>query len=106
MVKSGEAAETRFYLAVVCGKGDAEVGVVGWFAALVVVGLVDGVEKVCGDDEDVYNAAVGVEPNGAGGGLGVAGANSNAIVDGLNPRGCELLWENALAIVMLGITVR
>lgn len=89
-----------------CGKGDAEIGIIGWFAALVVVGLVDGVEEVCGDDEDVNNAAVGVEPSGAGGGLGVAGADSNAIVDGLNPRGCELLWENALAIVMVGITVR
>lgn len=59
-------------------------------AAEVEVGLVDGVGEVDGYDEDVDVAAMVIEPRAAGLGLGIAGADREAIVDGLDPRGCDL----------------
>lgn len=49
------------------------------------VGFVDGVDEVEGDDEDVDGSSMGVEAWGAWRGLRVAGADCDAVVDGLRP---------------------
>lgn len=59
-------------------------------AAEVEVGLVDGVGEVDGYDEDMDVAAMVIEPRAAGLGFRIAGADREAIVDGLDPRGCDL----------------
>lgn len=52
--------------------------------------FVDGVEEVGGYDEDVDSAAMLGVAWGAGLGLGVAGTDGDAVVDGLDPGRCEL----------------
>lgn len=86
-----EAAEAGFDLAVGRGERDAEVGVEGTLALQVVVGFVDGVEQVEGDDDDVDAAAVLGEARGAGVGFWVAGADGDGVVEGLRPA-CYELW--------------
>ena len=56
-----------------------------------VVGLVDGVEEVDKDNGDVDTSAVLVVEGGTRLGFGVAGADHDAVVDGLKPSCYELL---------------
>jgi hypothetical protein len=56
-----------------------------------VVGFVDGVEQVQGDDEDVDAPAVLDVCRAAGPGFGVAGSDGYAVVDSLDPAGNKLL---------------
>jgi len=98
VVQSGEAAEARLDVAVGRAGREAQVGVEVGGEAQLVVGLVDGVGEVCGDDEDVDDAPVGGVAGGAGRGLGVAGADGEAVVDGLDPRRdelCAAFWLDA-----------
>lgn len=98
VVQSGEAAEARLDVAVGRAGSEPQVGVEVGGEAQLVVGLVDGVGEVCGDDEDVDDAPVGGVAGGAGRGLGVAGADGEAVVDGLDPRRgelCAAFWLDA-----------
>lgn len=90
VVQGGEAAEAGLDVALRGGEGDAQVVVEGRGLAEVVVGFVQGVEEVEGYDEDVDAPAVFGEAGGAGLGLGVAGADGDAVVEGLGPACDEL----------------
>jgi hypothetical protein len=96
VVEGGEAAEAGLDVAVGRVEGDAQVRVEGAGALEVVVGFVDGVEEVEGDDGDVDAPAVGGEARGAWLGLGVAGADGDAVVEGLGPGCYELLLRGGL----------
>jgi hypothetical protein len=84
-VQRGEAAEARLDLAVGRVQRHAQVRVVGARALQVVVGFVDGVEQVEGYDGDVDAPAVLGPAGCAGLWLGVAGADREAVVEGLRP---------------------
>lgn len=90
VVECRETAETGLDVTIGGGKGHAQVGIKGSLTAEVVVGLVDGVGEVDGYDEDVDVAAMFVESRAAGGRLRITGADCEAIVDGLDPTGCDL----------------
>lgn len=85
VVHGSQAAEAGLDLTVAGVEGHAELCVVGREAAQVMVGFVDGVEEVGGDDEDVDVASVFVEAWRTWRGFGVAGADREAVVDGLGP---------------------
>jgi hypothetical protein len=85
VVESGEAAEAGFDLAVGGVERDAEVGIKSAGSLEVVVGFVDCVEQVEGYDDDVDAPAVLGPAGRAGLGLGVAGADGDAVVEGLGP---------------------
>jgi len=93
VVEGGEAAEARLDLAVGGVQRDGEVGVEGALLAQLEVGLVQRVEQVGGDDEDVDAPAVLREALAARLGLRVAGADGDAVVDGLYPPRYQLRVE-------------
>jgi hypothetical protein len=97
VVQGGEAAEAGLDVALRGGEGDAQVVVEGRGLAEVVVGFVEGVGEVERDDEDVDAAAVLGEAGGAGLGFGVAGADGDAVVEGLGPACDELGGGRGLA---------
>ena len=85
-----QSPKTGFDLLVVCIEGDAEDLVEVAFLTEMVVGFVDCVGEVeegycCLDVASVFH-----ETRGAWGGLRVAGANGDAIVDCLYPAGDKL----------------
>lgn len=86
VMEGGETAEAGLDVAVGGGKGHAQVCVEGSLAAKLVVGLVDGVGEVERYDEDVDVTAVLIEPRAAGSRFRGAGADCEAIIDGLDPR--------------------
>ena len=98
VVKGGEAAEAGLDLALGGVCGHAQVGVVVGAAADLIVGFVDGVGEVGGDNEDVDDAAVGAVTSRARRRLGVAGADGDAVVDGLNPACHELFCASSLIV--------
>jgi hypothetical protein len=91
VVDGGQSAEARLDLALGGVERDAQVGVEGAGALDFVVGLVDRVEQVQGDDEDVDAPAVLGKAGRAGLRLGVAGADRDAVVEGLRPA-CDELY--------------
>jgi hypothetical protein len=60
MVHSSQSTEARLDLTIGSIEGNAEVGIVGRYTTLFVVGFKDGVAEVGGDDEDVNVSSVGV----------------------------------------------
>lgn len=85
VVHGSETSESGLDVAVGRVEGHAKVGIVGGHSTLIIVGLEDGVGQVDGYDEDVDGSAVRVESCRARGGLRVAGADGDAIVNGLYP---------------------
>lgn len=90
VMQRSETAKAGFDIAVGGGEGHAEVGVEGAGALELVVGFVDGVGEVEGYDGDVDAAAVFGEAGGAGLRARVAGADGQAVVEGLRPACDEL----------------
>lgn len=92
MVQRGQPAEAGLDLAVGRVERETEVAVEGARALQVVVGFVDGVEQVKGDNGDVDAPAVLGPAGGAGLRFGISGADGEVVVEGLRP-GCYELWE-------------
>jgi hypothetical protein len=90
MVHSSQPAKACLDLAIGGIEGHTEVGIVGGYATLFVVGFEDGVAEVCSDDEDVNVTSVRVVTGRAGGWLGITGANGQTVVNRLKPACCEL----------------
>ena len=90
VVQGRHSAELGFDLLVVRVRGDAEGLVEIARLADPVVGLEQRVQQVDDDDGDLDASSVLRVARGARCGLGVAGADGDAIVDGLDPSGYHL----------------
>jgi hypothetical protein len=102
VVESRQPSESGFYVTLGGSKREREVGVECAGGAQVMVGFVDGIEKVEGYDGNVDEAAMFGIPGTAWSGLGGAGANGQGVVYCLDPA-CHELGGRLVPVWGLGI---